>query len=401
MKQILTLLILIGSWSFALGQRTDSLTRKDSNNPATDKQRPVAGQKPPAKAPATISRKDTNAAKKSIPTRRADSVKKSVTTPTAKSAASNKADASSTGSNPVVPTTAATTTAANTAVRSPDSVDRAADSLAALLAAQERALRENMASEALRNTANKFEAALYFPDFLLRNSTVRHSEGTILLHFSDNKDSLFYSFLGLALLLGLIKIIFPRYFNQVFWFFLHPSDRKKNVTEQLSGQNVLPSLLLNLFFALTGGLFLAQIIKPNWPGASFWRNWLLFTLMLMAVYLIKFLVIKLSGWIFNSPAAAALYNQVVFSINKVIGLILLPAALLIAFGSQHTLALTFSYTMVIIGILLIYRYIASFLLIKGKLKVTAFHFILYLCAVEIIPLLLVYRVLFTNIGQLI
>lgn len=400
MKQILTLLILIGSWSFALGQRTDSLIRKDSNSPATDKQRPVAGQKPTAKVPATISRKDTNVAKKSIPTRRADSTKKSVTTTASKSAAGNKSDDSSRGSSPVVHTTAATAVA-TTAVHPPDSAARAADSLAALLAAQERALRKNMAIEALNNTANKFEAGLYFPDFLLRNSSVRHSEGTILLHYSDNKDSLFYSFLGLALLLGLIKIIFPRYFNQVFWFFLHPSDRKKNVTEQLSGQNVLPSLLLNLFFALTGGLFLAQIIKPNWPGASFWRNWLLFTLMLMAVYLIKFLVIKLSGWIFNSPAAAALYNQVVFSINKVIGLILLPAALLIAFGSQHTLTLTFSYTMVIIGILLIYRYIASFLLIKGKLKVTAFHFILYLCAVEIIPLLLVYRVLFTNIGQLI
>ncbi|SEA54099.1 protein of unknown function [Arachidicoccus rhizosphaerae] len=261
-------------------------------------------------------------------------------------------------------------------------------------------IRQQLYLYALNKKGNAADYTLYFPDYFYENSNNGSGNGALVnVHNYRNRDLLFYGFLGITLLLGLIKIIFPRYFNQVFWFFLHPNDRKNNATEQIQGQHILPSLLLNLFFVLTGGLFLTQILRPGIPGANFWPSWLLFSGLLTAVYLVKYLVILLSGWVFAAPAAATIYNQVVFSINKIIGLILLPATVLISYGTNATIGHVFTTILIIISILLIYRYIASFLLIKGKLKVSAFHFILYLCAVEIIPLLLVYKVLLTNIGR--
>jgi len=261
-------------------------------------------------------------------------------------------------------------------------------------------IRERLAKQAAINSANKPDYTLFFPDYFYQNNNNGSDSGALVhIHNYKDRDLLFSAFLVIALLLGLIKVIFPRYFNQVFWFFLHPNDRKNNIADQISGQNIVPSLLLNLFFVLTGGLFLTEILRPGIPGANFWSAWLLFTGLLTGVYLVKFLVILLSGWIFGAPTAATIYNQVVFSINKIIGLLLLPATLLISYGSGQALAHVLTAVLIIISILLIYRYIASFLLIKGKLKVSAFHFILYLCAVEIIPLLLVYKVLLTNIGS--
>jgi len=269
--------------------------------------------------------------------------------------------------------------------------------------AHKRRILSGLADAALISDNKHPNYHQYFPDYFYDNaSSAGNSSGALVsFHAYHNRDLLFYAFIGITFLLALIKVGFPRYFNQVFWFFLHPNDRKNNVSEQISGQNVLPSLLLNLFFVMTGGLFLAQIIRPNLPGADFWTSWALFSLLLTGVYLVKFLIILLSGWVFGAPAAATIYNQVVFSINKIIGLVLLPATLLISYGTAATTGHVFSTVIVIISILLIYRYIASFLLIKGKLKVSAFHFILYLCAVEIIPLLLVYKVLLTNMGRFI
>lgn len=264
-----------------------------------------------------------------------------------------------------------------------------------------RQVLSELTSNALTRDNRRPDYSIFFPDYFYDNShNAGNNNGALVsFHAYRNRDLLFYAFFGITLLLALIKMIFPRYFNQIFWFFLHPNDRKNNPSEQISGQNVLPSLLLNLFFVLTGGLFLAQIARPNIPGTNFWTTWALFSLLLTGVYLVKFLVILLSGWVFGAPTAATIYNQVVFSINKIIGLLLLPATLLISYGTDSTLGHVFSTVVVIIVILLIYRYIASFLLIKGKLKVSAFHFILYLCAVEIVPLLLVYKVLLTNMGR--
>ena len=273
-------------------------------------------------------------------------------------------------------------------------LEKRIDSIAA---SKKAAIIEGLKSSALNEGASRPNYQNYFPSYFYDNVHQNDSNALVKIHPYENRDLLFYAFMGISFLLGLTKVLFPSYFNQVFWFFLHPSDRKHNVSEQLQGQYILPSLLLNLLFVLTGGLFLTLIMQLS--GEQFWKSWAVFTSLLAGIYLLKYLVILFSGWLFGTPIASTIYNQVVFSINKIIGLVLLPTTLLMSYGSARTSSHVLSTVTVIVGVLLLYRYIASFLLIKGKLKVSAFHFILYLCAVEIIPLLLVYKVLLTNMGR--
>ncbi|MFX5793321.1 DUF4271 domain-containing protein [Acinetobacter baumannii] len=53
---------------------------------------------------------------------------------------------------------------------------------------------------------------------------------------------------------------------------------------------------------------------------------------------------------------------------------------------------------VIICLLFVYRYLVSFGSLRNDLKLNIFHFFLYLCAVEITPMVLLYKLLVNYIG---
>jgi len=106
-----------------------------------------------------------------------------------------------------------------------------------------------------------------------------------------------------------------------------------------------------------------------------------------------------SGWIFNAKEAAGTYAFLVFLVNKIIGIVLLPVVLIIAFSADEPyINVVITVSLIIVGLLLLYRYIASVGTMRKDLKVNAIHFFLYLCTVEIMPLLLIYKLLFNYIG---
>jgi hypothetical protein len=50
-------------------------------------------------------------------------------------------------------------------------------------------------------------------------------------------------------------------------------------------------------------------------------------------------------------------------------------------------------------LLYIYRFIAAYSALYKEIKISGLHFILYLCAFEIAPLLLIYKVLVTYLEK--
>jgi hypothetical protein len=158
-------------------------------------------------------------------------------------------------------------------------------------------------------------------------------------------------------------------------------------------QTPLPSLLLNVFFFASGGLyasFLLQRYGLN-PLQSFWLLALYCCLGLAACYIVKFIGLKVLGWLFNMTEAADSYIFIVFVVNKMIGILLLPFLVILAFsmGNVYTVGLSLSWCL--LAALLAYRLILTYGAVRNLVKVNPFHFFLYLCAFEIAPLLLVYK----------
>jgi len=210
----------------------------------------------------------------------------------------------------------------------------------------------------------------------------------------EGKELLFYSILLLILFYALLRNAFPKYFNDLFRLFFRTTMKQRQIREQLM-QTPFPSILLNIFFVLSAGLYLSFLIvhyKLN-PLDNFWLLFFYCVIGLSGIYLVKFLGLKVIGWVFNLKAAADSYLFVVFIINKMAGLLLLPFLVLLAFtsGNLNMVGLTLSY--IVLGGLLAYRFILTYTVVRNQVRVKPFQFFLYLCAFEIAPLLLVYKLL--------
>jgi len=213
------------------------------------------------------------------------------------------------------------------------------------------------------------------------------------------KDNLFYLLTCVVLLLAIIRQLFPRYFLQLYRIMFQASFRQKQTREQLM-QETMPSLLMNILFIIVGGLFIALIADIyKLQNTSFWWLTLYSITVLALVYMSKFLVIQFMGWAFQVKEPATTYGFIVFLINKIIGLALLPLLLVLAFSTGYTQQITITIAACVVGLLLALRYILSLTIIRGTLSVHPIHFFIYLCAVELMPMLVIYKVLINYTGK--
>lgn len=210
----------------------------------------------------------------------------------------------------------------------------------------------------------------------------------------SGKDGLFYLFVSIVLFFALTRLLFIRYFNNLFTVFFRASLKQKQIREQLV-QTPLPSLLLNILFVLVGGIyasFILQFYNFN-PVGNLYLLMGYSALALAIIYIAKFVTLKLLGWIFNIQEATDLYIFIVFMVNKVLAMALIPVVVLMAFTGVEGVKLIVNVSFVLIAIAFFYRYIISFAPVRKQINVSQFHFFLYLCGFEIIPLLVLYKVL--------
>ncbi|GAC1438119.1 MAG: hypothetical protein NVSMB63_01210 [Sediminibacterium sp.] len=215
---------------------------------------------------------------------------------------------------------------------------------------------------------------------------------------TESKDDMFYLLAGVVLVLAFIKVAFPRYFKNLFFLFFQTTIRQKQTRDQLLQDN-LASLLSNLLYVISAGLYIALIVsQKGWTTVSFWWLALYSAVLLVLVYTGKYLFLLFAGWVFNTKEAANSYVFIVFLVNKVIGIMLVPFLFLCAFANEPLSGVALTVSIGLIILLFFYRYVVSFTAIRNNLKVNALHFFLYLCAVELLPLALIYKVLINYMG---
>lgn len=210
----------------------------------------------------------------------------------------------------------------------------------------------------------------------------------------SHEDGQFYMLIGLLLFTGIVRALFPKYFNTLLQSFFQSSQRQRYVKEHMA-QDIYPSFLLNLGFIFSGGLLLAVFVRNDdfFQYTFFPLIWLYACAALAVVYIAKSFFITLFGWAFDAQEATGNYRFIVFLVNKVAGLCFIPLLLILLYSTGDGYQTAATLSLVIIAALLLYRYIVSLGLVGKKLKIHPLHFFLYLCAVEILPLLITYKVL--------
>jgi len=280
---------------------------------------------------------------------------------------------------------------ADSAIIQPSTID-------SLQSSDTTSLKDSLALLAVSqlDSANHPYRKMYENPFLPMQSAA--NDWVIDFRQPTGKEELFYLVAGILMFLALFRVAFPKYLNNLFTYFFQTSFRQKQTRDQLL-QDQISSLMMNLLFFMITATFITLAVEYyQWVTAPFWRIWMGSVLFLMIVYFGKYLFLQFAGWVFNTREAAGAYVFIVFMMNKMMGILLVPLLLLVAFSSKPLAEASFNLGWGLILLVFVYRYLVSFSIIRNKIALNAFHFFIYLLSVEIIPLLLIYKLLMKNLA---
>lgn len=223
-------------------------------------------------------------------------------------------------------------------------------------------------------------------------------DGLIAFRERAGKDLLFYLVTGILLLLAVIRIGFPSYFSRLFQYFFQTSMRQRQTRDRLL-QEQLAAVGLNILFFMVMGTFVTLLaFWRGWYVGSFWMLWSASTGFLSLIYGGKYIFLQLTGWVFNSGEAMRSYIFVVYLVNKIMAVLFLPLLILVAFSAPPIVESALAIGLVLVGAAFVYRYAVSFPLIRNKMALNAFHFFLYFISLEVIPLLVILKLLFRKLN---
>lgn len=206
-----------------------------------------------------------------------------------------------------------------------------------------------------------------------------------------DKDGLFYGILLLLFLYGFVNNTYPQYFPKLFSQFSQSSLRMLQNREQLL-QNSFASLVMNICFILSFSFMVTLLIfNRHLLPLSFWTGYGYIALFFTLLYIGKYLCLALAGYTFNTQETVNTYVFVVFMINKVLGILLLPFVMILAFAKPSFYPIAIIGASVLSILLVLYRYLFSLTSVRNKLHISSFHFFLYLCAFEILPIMILYK----------
>lgn len=208
----------------------------------------------------------------------------------------------------------------------------------------------------------------------------------------SQKDYVFYIIVGIFVLLCILKLLFGKYLADLIKLFFQTTFRQVSIREQLL-QNTAASLSLNLFFCISFGEFIYFYgINKGWIPETHIAEYLsVIILGITLVYIFKYLMLRFFGWIFNMRSATDTYLFVIFLINKIAGFILLPATVILSLGSENIKDIVTTITFVLLALFYLYRAIITFPIAKTNTGLNVFHFFVYICALELLPLVIIYK----------
>ena len=204
-------------------------------------------------------------------------------------------------------------------------------------------------------------------------------------------DWISYLIIALFIFLGWTRIFFKRYFNTLFKSF-HFINYAEELYQEKSSLTIRGATFLNGVYFIVLGLFSLQTINYFYPAISIadYKIFLLSLGFFAAWYIWNAFFKQFIGSVFQklNVFTEYFYNYNIY--RKIAGIVLFPIILINQY-IQEELAIYFIYAGIIIFIIIYLVHILRGLQTFIKNKVSIFYLILYLCALEFLPLLVLYE----------
>jgi|GEM_PF-1102303 hypothetical protein len=188
------------------------------------------------------------------------------------------------------------------------------------------------------------------------------------------------------LLLAWVKTAYPQKISLVF-----RDTFTATLPEEDNGINPA-SIALFFIFICSVVLLVMQLMNSYGIklGANALSEFASIALFLFLYYAAKTIVIMITGFVFEEQARAWEYVSEIYVFAHFLGLVLLPAALVVTYASITGQKVVLEAIFAGIVLLLVYRTIKMFILMTNK-GLSMMYLFLYICALEILPVALFYK----------
>jgi hypothetical protein len=189
-----------------------------------------------------------------------------------------------------------------------------------------------------------------------------------------------------------------------FFHYMFSTRRRENLFEDhtVNETSIQAALIANT--CIVEGFLMYSAVQQMWPSLAPMLQRSVFTHiaaycgLAVGFYIVQWLVYKLLGYTFSDKVGSKLWLDGFKASQSLLGLLLLPVAVLaLLFPGNSKLLLTIGFVLYLIArLIFIYK---GFRIFYGNLP-SIVYFLLYLCAVEIVPLVIMTSVTYWISGIL-
>lgn len=206
--------------------------------------------------------------------------------------------------------------------------------------------------------------------------------------------------LGCAITIAYLKSAYPKRFVEFFRAVLDMRFASQLVREEkVLSQRVSVFLMLIFFLSSSAFVFIlnhyfnAQLFSGN--------NFLVFFKIAASIFLLflfRVIILELTGFIFNAQNEFSFYNFHVFLFNKAIGLALIPVLIGIVYIKAFPQSFFIYSGIILFAISYIARLIRGLNIGLGKQGFNKLYLFFYFCTLEILPAMILAKVILKNIA---
>lgn len=195
-------------------------------------------------------------------------------------------------------------------------------------------------------------------------------------------------------LLASVRFLFGKYLSKLVEsiFNFHTAN---NLFLERNINIIKASTIINILFVVNISLFVINVMNHSSVSSSQEYGFKEFVFLLVGVFFLyigKVIVVRGLGYVFKGDNESKEYLFTIFLYNKNIGLFLFPVIIALPFVQSFAVG----WLMYIGGLMILFFYVLRILRgvkILFRKHVSIFYMILYLCALEIFPLLIIYKLL--------
>ena len=208
----------------------------------------------------------------------------------------------------------------------------------------------------------------------------------IIEHETPHREWIFYSFVLLLLLAAVVNAFYPAYFSRLMKIFMNPV-MVFGQSREPSMQDPFPSVFFQALFFFSGALFMyfgfadrLKLAEIHWTRLVFGA-----AIVFMIVYVFKHIMLLFFGWLFKQKEVFENYSFLVTLINKILGVVLLLFALLLAYATESSAALYFKIALFCISVLLLLRLFRGYQIFSKQSRTGFFTYALAFISLELLP----------------